>query len=93
MGNSSKEMLICGQFYHVAGSLAQKMPFSYINKTAPNFISTVKPVYNDNPQNPKFVAVVERWSLFRGSFMLYEVKMAPKMVVVVGRWSLFGADR
>ena len=32
--------------------------------------TTVKPVYNDHPRNPKFVAVVDRWSLFRGSSML-----------------------
>ncbi len=32
--------------------------------------STVKPVYNDHPRDPKFVAVADRWLLFRGSFML-----------------------
>ena len=31
---------------------------------------TVKPVYNDHPRDPEFVAVVERWSLFNGSFIL-----------------------
>jgi len=25
--------------------------------------STVKPVYNDHPRDPKIVAVVDRWSL------------------------------
>jgi len=29
-------------------------------------INTVKPVYNDHPRDPKIVAVVDRWSLFRG---------------------------
>jgi len=36
-----------------------------------NFLgNTVKLVYNDHPRDPEFVAVVDRWSLFRGSFML-----------------------
>jgi len=34
------------------------------------FEYTVKPVYNDHPRETKFVAVVDRWSLFRGSFIL-----------------------
>jgi hypothetical protein len=32
--------------------------------------STVKPVYNDHLQDSKIVVIVDRWSLFRGSFML-----------------------
>ncbi len=32
--------------------------------------NTVKPVYTDHPWNSYFVAVVCRWSLFRGIFML-----------------------
>jgi len=32
------------------------------------FEITVKPVY-DHPQDPEFVAVVGRWTLFRGNFM------------------------
>jgi hypothetical protein len=35
-----------------------------------SFPCTVKLVYNDHPRDPKLVAVVDRWSLFRGSFML-----------------------
>jgi hypothetical protein len=27
---------------------------------------TVKPVYNDHPRDTKLVAVVDKWSLFRG---------------------------
>ena len=34
-------------------------------------MDTVKPVYNDHPWDPKIVAVVDRWSLFRVRFMLY----------------------
>ncbi len=33
-------------------------------------VIAVMPVYNDNPRDPKFVAVVDRWSLLRGYFML-----------------------
>ncbi len=33
-------------------------------------IKTVKPVYNDRPRNPVFVAVVDEWSLFRGRFVI-----------------------
>ena len=35
----------------------------------------VKPVYNDHPRDPEFVAVVDRWPLFRGSFMLCKLKL------------------
>ena len=31
---------------------------------------TVKPVYNDYPWDPKIVAVVDRLSLIRGSFIV-----------------------
>jgi len=34
------------------------------------FKCTVKPVYNGHPWDPKIMAVVDRWSLFRGTFML-----------------------
>ena len=59
-----------------------------------NMSYTVKPVYNDYPWNPKIVAVVERWSLFRGSFLLSKLKMWPqnggryRQVVAIWRWSL-----
>ncbi len=56
---------------------------------------TVKPVYNDHPREPKFVAVVDRLSLFRGCFMLLKkIKTGPRngsrcrQVVVIRRWSL-----
>jgi len=53
--------------------------------------SRVKPVYKDHP---KFVVVVDRWSLFRGSFMLWKLKLGPqnsgryRQVVIIQRWSL-----
>jgi hypothetical protein len=30
---------------------------------------TVKPVYNDHIRDPKFAAVVDRWSLFKDMIM------------------------
>ncbi len=50
------------------------------------FLCRVKPVYRDNPRDPKFVAVVDRWSLFIGSFVS---KKDSKIVVAIGRWSRF----
>ncbi len=35
-----------------------------------DFVNTVKPEYTDHPQDSKIVAVVARWSLFRGFFVL-----------------------
>jgi hypothetical protein len=35
-----------------------------------SFYGIVKPEYNDHPPDPKFLAVVDRCSLFRGRFML-----------------------
>ena len=52
-------------------------------------MNTVKPVYND----PKIVAVVDRWSLFRGYLCKKNSKWDPKMGIVVARWSLFGGGR
>ncbi len=53
---------------------------------------TVKPVYNDRPRDPKFVAVVDRWSLFRGRFMPQRPKLwlhnGGFLLVTIWRWSL-----
>ena len=43
--------------------------FMDADKTKLEFAGTVKPVYNNHPGDPKFVAVVEKWSLFRCSFI------------------------
>ena len=54
---------------------------------------TVKSVCNDHPRDPKIVAIVERYLLFNGSFMLLK-KMRPqnsghcRQVVAIQRWSL-----
>jgi hypothetical protein len=37
---------------------------------------TVKPVYNDHPWDPKMVAAVDRWLLFRGSVYL-KIEIGP----------------
>ncbi len=56
--------------------------------------NTLKPVYNDHLWDPKFVAIVDRWSLFRGTFMLQKLKLGLqnrgrcRQVVVIRRWSL-----
>jgi len=53
-------------------------------------------VCNDHPRDPKFVVVVDRWSLLTGGRCL-EVALCyknwnwePKTVVAVDKWSLFG---
>ena len=54
---------------------------------------TVKPVYNDHPWDPKIVAVIDRWSLFRGRLCSKSSKWDLQMVVVIYKWSLFGGGR
>ena len=49
---------------------------------------TVKPVYNDHRRDPKFVVVVDRCSLSRGSLCYKKWKRDPTMVVGVDKWSL-----
>ncbi len=51
--------------------------------------NTVKPVYNDHPWDPKIVAGVDKWFLFRGSVFYKNFNWAFQMVAFVGRWSLF----
>ena len=44
-------------------------------------IGTVNPVYNDHPrEEPKFVAVVDRWLLFRCSLILLELEIGTQNV-------------
>ncbi len=58
-----------------------------------SFLNTVKLVYNDHPWDPKIVAVVDRWSLFRGHLCNKGSKWDLKMMVVIDSWSLFGVGR
>jgi hypothetical protein len=55
--------------------------------------NTVKPVYNDHPWDPEIVAVVDRWSLFRGQSCSKRSIWDLKTVAVIDRWSLFGGGR
>jgi len=54
---------------------------------------TVKPVYNDHPWDPKIVAVVDSWSLFRGHLCCKSLIWDLKMEVVIDMWSLLGGGR
>ena len=52
-------------------------------------VNTVNPVYSDHPRDPNIVAVVNRWSLIRGSLCYTHWNHNPNIVVVVNKWSLF----
>jgi len=75
-------------------NLNVKGPLLFNKETKDIFSYTVKLLYNDHPWDPKFVAVADRWLLFRGCFMLWKLKMGPqncgrcRQVVVIWRWSL-----
>ncbi len=56
-------------------------------------ICTVKLVCNDQPWDLKIVAVVERWSLFKGHLCSKIIIWDLKMVAIVDKWSLFGGGR
>jgi len=59
-----------------------------------SYISTkVKLAQNDNTWGPQFWAIPDKWSLFRGSFVLNNWYWDFIIVVVVGKWSLFGGVR
>jgi hypothetical protein len=52
---------------------------------------TVNPFYNGHPWDPKIVAVVHKWLLFRGFSIkiAIEFDLARLRLAVVGRWPLF----
>jgi hypothetical protein len=54
---------------------------------------TVKFVYEDHPWNPKIVAVVDRWSLFRRNLCYKRLHWDLKIVAVIDRGSLFRGGR
>ena len=58
-------------------------------------ISTVKPVYNGHPWNPKKVAVAQRWPVFGGFSIKFFIKisLARLCLAVVDRWPLFRGGR
>ncbi len=43
--------------------------FNFIDILQADFCVKVKPVYIDHPWDPNYMAVVDRWSLFRSSFV------------------------
>ena len=53
----------------IAHKTTFKIIFPIIGCSA-SFESTVKLVYNDHPLDSKFMAIVDRWSLFIGSIGL-----------------------
>ncbi len=55
-----------------------------------DFECTVKHMYNDHPRDPKFVAVVDKWSLFRGPLCYKDSNRDSKTVVNAGWSSLYG---
>ncbi len=57
------------------------------------FCSTVKPVYNGHPWDPKIEAVVDRWPLFKGSLYYTNSNWAFKILAVIQRWPLFRGGR
>jgi hypothetical protein len=52
---------------------------------------TVKPAYNGHPWDPKIVAVVHRWVLFRDCSIKIDIEfdLAGLRLAVVGRGQLF----
>jgi hypothetical protein len=66
---------------------------TYLYHNASEHSQTCKLKYNDHPRDPKFVPVVDKWSLFRGSAVLKRLKWDFRMVVVVSKWSLFRSGR
>ena len=63
-----------------------------VNVNCQNII-TVKFVCNDHPWDPKTVAAVVRWLLFRGHLYSKSSERDFEMVVVVGRRSIFRGGR
>jgi hypothetical protein len=57
--------------------------------------TTVKPVYNGHPWDPKKVAVVQRWPVFEGFSINIGIKinLAGLHLAVVDRWPLFRGGR
>jgi hypothetical protein len=73
----------------VLASFKRSIPSIFFSK---HHSPTVIPNNNDYLRDTKFVAVVDKWSLFRKSFMLNKLKMGPQNggcsehVVVIWSW-------
>jgi hypothetical protein len=59
----------------------------------PVFLAYTQTCVQRQPWDPEKVAVVDRWSLFRGHLCNKSFKWDLKMVVVIDRWSLLGGGR
>ncbi len=57
------------------------------------FLYIVKLVYNNHPRDPKFGAIVDRCSLFRGWFKIERLKFGLQNDDHCIQWSLFGGGR
>jgi hypothetical protein len=44
--------------------------------------------YNDHPLDPKIVAVVDRWSLFRSHLCYKTFNRNLRIMILIDRWSL-----
>jgi len=81
-------------FAVVCGTSLNKSQYYKINFVIKYFCIKVKPLNIDYHRDTKFVSVVDRWLLFRGSFMLQTLKVGPhKIVVAEDKWSLFRGGR
>ncbi len=58
-------------------------------------LSTVKPVYNGHPWDPKKVAVVQSWPVLGGFSIkiVLKISLAGLGLAVVDRWPLFRGGR
>ena len=81
--------VLCSIFYR---GLRQQQ-FLYVKITI--FGSTVKPVYNGHPWDPKKVAVVQSWLVFTGFSIKIGIKssLAGLRLAVVDRWPLLRGGR
>ncbi len=52
-------------------------------------VTTVKPVHKDHPRDPKIVAAVDRWSMFKDPMGNKATIRDSIILIVVGKWSLF----
>jgi hypothetical protein len=54
-----------------------------------NTLQNTQKFYNDPSRVPKFEAVAEKWSLFKGRFVWVRLNWDFKIIVAVDIWSLF----
>ena len=98
-GHCLLPILQCMAYYNNALEIKRRnmfkvSSFDVIPFEAISFEVTVKPVYKDHSRDPKIVAVDDRWSLFRGSFIIKKLEKGPQKsgrcwrMVTIRRWSL-----